>query len=155
MCAPIRNRIVDSAIPSVSLDFWGLLCCAGVYRLSFFVVKVVKASRKPAISTSDNVSYVRSRVRNLRGRAEKKGKPMKDRFICGIKVKEKEDGTFERARACRPKGSGKYGEPTVQMRIPCSLVPFVETLLQKMADIQTTKRVIEANTNNTTWRGVK
>lgn len=53
-----------------------------------------------------------------------------------------------REGAGRPKGSGRYGEPTASVRVPLSLVAEVEKLI---ADKTRIKRVFMAMDNNQPW----
>ena len=50
----------------------------------------------------------------------------------------------------RPEGTGRYGVPTQQRRIPEYLLPFVDMLLRKCAEVELYKRNIRRNVNNTT-----
>ncbi|MDO4551763.1 MAG: hypothetical protein Q4C96_10995 [Planctomycetia bacterium] len=76
---------------------------------------------------------------------------MKKSYSHGLVVHYDEDGKMRRRPACRPVGSGRYGEPTKLIRIPCSLIPFIETLLEKIVEMEAAKRVIVTSFGNSTY----
>lgn len=83
--------------------------------------------------------------------AEKNASPNenspKEKFVCGKRYILKE-GVLT-CSVGRVKGSGRFGFPTVAVRVPLPLVPFIQAILRKCEEIENTRRVVTNNIYNT------
>ena len=70
-------------------------------------------------------------------------------FFCGRRFELDEDGHLipltQSEKTCR----GKYGEKSVVVRVPVSLLPWLQSILKSIEEIETVRRNIEANLLNT------
>jgi len=69
-------------------------------------------------------------------------------YISGKAYLADEEGVIKRPRG-RVAGCGKFGFPTVIMRIPEPLVPFIEGILKKCEELETCRKNVEQNLLNT------
>ena len=70
-------------------------------------------------------------------------------YFCGKKFVEDEEGRFVPVPARRGYEGGRYGDETVTIRVPKSLLPLIEHVLVAIEEIEIIRRNIEANILNT------
>jgi len=69
-------------------------------------------------------------------------------YVSGKAYYADEEGNIKRPRGRLP-GCGKFGFPTVIMRIPLPLVPFIEGILAKCEELEQCRKNVQQNLLNT------
>lgn len=70
-------------------------------------------------------------------------------FFCGRKFEIDEQGRLVPVGNSEGTSRGKYGEDTVTMRVPVSIVPLLQLILGTVEQIEIVRRNIEGNVLNT------
>lgn len=97
----------------------------------------VENNRDKEILVAEESNQEKKQVKNLRIR----------KYICGRAFRRTPDGQLL-SLGYREKGSGRFGYETKVIRIPLPLVPFVESILEKCAELETIRRNIVFNIYN-------
>lgn len=71
-------------------------------------------------------------------------------FFCGRKIMVDEEGRLVTSSSRSGWSAGKYGEDTVTVRVPVSLMPLLQHILLTLEGIEQVRRNIEGNVLNTT-----
>ena len=71
-------------------------------------------------------------------------------FFCGKRFEVDEEGRLVPVENVSGYSGGKYGEDTVTIRVPVSLMPLLQHILISIEKIEVCRRNIESNVLNTT-----
>ncbi|MDO4575677.1 MAG: hypothetical protein Q4D98_10750 [Planctomycetia bacterium] len=70
-------------------------------------------------------------------------------YFCGKKFVEDDEGRLVRVPARKGYEGGRFGDETVTIRVPKTLLPLIEHLLVSIEEIEIIRRNIETNILNT------